>query len=193
MTASGSAPPIRAAALLERAVSYTRGGLAHVRPEDLTRPTPCERWSLAQLLMHMDDALAAMTEAVSEGTVALHRLPPDIALEALLDSIRSRACSLLGSWSLPADADPVALGPRRLARETLGCVGGLEITLHGWDVSQATGLCQPIPEALAAELLPVAREFITDADRPRRFGAPVEVPIGAGAADLLLAHAGRRP
>ncbi len=193
MTASGSAPPIRAAALLERAVSYTRGSLAGVRGQDLARPTPCEKWSLAQLLVHMDDALAAMTEAAGEGTVALHRLPPDIGLDTLLESIRSRACAMMGPWSLTPEDEPVGLGPRQLARETLGCVGALEVTLHGWDVARAIGVERPIPGALAAELLPLAREFITDADRPRRFGPVVEVSGGASAADLLLAHAGRRP
>ena len=61
----GSAGPPEAAELLERAVVYSRGALASVRPEHLGRPTPCPGWSLGRLLRHMDDSLAAMAEAAS--------------------------------------------------------------------------------------------------------------------------------
>ena len=189
---TASAPPLRAAALLERAVGYARGILAEVRPEHLGHPTPCEAWTLAELLVHMDDSLAAMTEAARDGSVRLRQLPHPPELEALLHSIRQRACSLVGFWSLPLGGDPVGVGRHELARETLGCLGALEITLHGWDVAQAVGLDRPIPQALAVELLPVARAFVTGADRPRRFGRVVRVGAQAPPAELLLGHAGRR-
>jgi hypothetical protein len=42
------------------------------------------------------------------------------------------------------------------------------------------------------DLWPVARDHITEADRPERFGPPLEVPDWASPQDRLLAHAGRR-
>ncbi|WP_084961029.1 maleylpyruvate isomerase family mycothiol-dependent enzyme [Thermoactinospora rubra] len=59
----------RGLALLERAISYTRGSLVLVTPEDLTRPTPCAAWDLRALLAHMDDSLAALSEAADVGEV----------------------------------------------------------------------------------------------------------------------------
>ena len=67
--------------LLERAVSYTRGALAGVRPELLCQPTPCSRWRLGPLMEHMADSLDALTEA-SSGLVPL-TLDPG-SLEKLL-------------------------------------------------------------------------------------------------------------
>jgi hypothetical protein len=72
-------------------------------------------------------------------------------------------------------------------------VGALEVTLHGWDVGQASGAARPIPPTLALDLWPVARDFITDDDRPVLFGPPVHVPDTASPAARLLAHAGRTP
>ena len=57
--------------LLERAISYTRGSLALVTPGGLSRPTPCTGWDLAELLVHMDDSLAALLEAVLDRRVLL--------------------------------------------------------------------------------------------------------------------------
>jgi uncharacterized protein (TIGR03086 family) len=179
--------------LLDRAVGYTRGALALVHAEDLGRPTPCARWSLRALLRHMDDSLAAMGEAALVSAVALAPAPGPAGGEDLLASIRQRACMLVGQWSAPTQgADQLVLGPSLLARETLGAVGALEITLHGWDVAQACGGARPIPPALAADLWPVARDHITDDDRPHLFGPVVDLPAGAGAAQRLLAFTGRR-
>jgi hypothetical protein len=86
----------------------------------------------------------------------------------------------------------VTLGTASLARETLGAVGAVEITLHGWDVAQACGAPRPIPPGLALDLWAWARDHITDDDRPHRFGPALEVPEWASPQVRLLAHAGRR-
>lgn len=199
MTSVPSALPAPdALELLDRAIGYTRGTLALIRPGDLGRPTPCRRWTLLALLRHMDDSLAAMGEAAQTPSLGLAPVVGPEGAEELLASIRQRACTLVGQWSVPAPGagtplGQVALGEAVLARETLGQVGALEITLHGWDVAQACGADRPIPPALALELWAVARDHIAPEDRPSRFGPVVEVPDWASAQTRLLAQAGRRP
>ena len=175
-----------AVGLLERAVNYTRGSLAHVTPEALHNPTPCRAWDLGQLLAHMDDALDAFTQA-SAGTVDLSvaRTSGDV-----LDRIRTKACGLLGAWS---DAEPsaVLIGDRRLTAEVVVRAGALEITVHGWDVGQATGHPSPIPDDLARLLLPIAEELVSAADRPGRFGARVPQSPSASYDVALLGYLGR--
>ena len=152
-----------AVGLLERAVNYTRLALAHVTPGTLHNPTPCRAWDLGQLLTHMDDALDAFTQA-SAGAVDLTttRANGDI-----LDRIRTKACGLLGAWS-EADPRAVEIGDQRMSADVVVCAGALEITVHGWDVGQATGHPSPIPEDLARLLLPIAEELVTSEDRPGR-------------------------
>lgn len=62
--------------LLERATGYTLGALTLVTPEALTRPTPCAGWDVHTLLVHLDDALRALDEAVAAGRVALDAPSP---------------------------------------------------------------------------------------------------------------------
>jgi uncharacterized protein (TIGR03086 family) len=184
------APPlVESLALLERAVAYARGALMHVTPTQLRRPTPCSAWDLGQLLAHMDDSLAALTEAADLGEVRL-RVPDGPASPvAVVESLRVRACSLLGAWSRAAGG-AVLVGDRTVASSIVACAGALEITVHGWDVGRATGHGTPVPDALALDLLGWVPVFVADADRPHRFGPELAVPMGT-ASDRLLALVGR--
>jgi uncharacterized protein (TIGR03086 family) len=158
-----------------------------VRDELMERPTPCTRWNLAQLLDHMVDALDAFTEA-SEGLVEIE---PVRSEGPVLLALRDKACALLGAWAAPA-ADRVRIGDRALTSQQLLGAAALEVTLHGWDVGQATGRGRPIPEGVAAELLPIAETMIGDDDRPMWFG-PALVPGDTSYSARLLAYTGRQP
>jgi hypothetical protein len=67
----------------------------------------------------------------------------------------------------------------------------LEITVHGWDVGQATGRGAAIPEDLARRLLEVAQEVVGDADRRTRFRRSRPVSAESTHEARLLAYLGR--
>jgi uncharacterized protein (TIGR03086 family) len=193
-TATGHSQPPRAVELLERAIGYTRSSLVLVTEADLARPTPCRGWLLQDLLTHMDDSLEAMAAAARATSLSLvPSHPPDDGSD-LLDSICHKARGLLAHWHPVDEARPpddVGLGDVWLSRELLGAVGALEIALHGWDVAESIGQPRSIPPGLAMDLWPVARDHITEDDRPFRFAPPVEVSDWATPSTRLLAHAGR--
>ena len=175
----------RAVELLERALGYTRGALATVGP-DRSGPTPCAGWSLADLLLHMDDGLYAFLEA-AEGAVRVEvpRRPV-----ADVDLLQSKACHLLGVWSAPTP-EYVVVGDRPVLSGLLVSAAALEITVHGWDVGRATGADQEIPDDLARALMPVAQAVVLAEDRPERFAAPRRTDPDASWGDVLLGFLGR--
>jgi uncharacterized protein (TIGR03086 family) len=176
--------------LLDRALAYTRVVLADVTDHQLERPTPCAGWSLEDLLRHMEDALDAFTEAAS-GVVEVDRPGPASTRVGVL---QEKACALLGAWSRvePAPrAVEVAVGDRDLAAAVLVAAAALEITVHGWDVGQATGHRGRIPEDLARALLPVARRLVDPTDRGVRFARPRPNAADAPYDVRLLAFLGR--
>jgi uncharacterized protein (TIGR03086 family) len=187
------APLDHALELLERAIGYTRVQLQVVTPAMLCRPTPCERWSLAALLDHMDDSLAGLVEAADLAEVALvapvgaPRSPVDV-----VERLRERACALLGAWSAVARDRDVAVGDQALSSSLLACAGALEVAVHGWDVSQATGAREPVPAALARDLFTWADVLVSEHDRPVRFDHPTEGPC-VGPSSRLLRLLGREP
>lgn len=171
--------------LLERSLAYTRVALAGVTEASLSSPTPCRLWNLGELLGHMDDSLDTFTEAAG-GTVALTSppaAPPVVVLQ-------QKACALLGLWSRERP-DDVRVGVADLATDLLVATAALEVTVHGWDVGQATGVGAPIPEELARHLVPVAHQMVSDADRGVRFAAALPAGADATADEKLRAFLGR--
>jgi uncharacterized protein (TIGR03086 family) len=182
--------------LLERAIGYTRGSLALVVPELLAAPTPCAGWDLRRLLAHMDDSLASLHEAGSVRRVSLALL--GTAPEDPAEELRRRACQLLADWAgQPCPGTDILVAGRPLTASVLAAAGALEVAVHGWDVAVACGAPRPLPQALAADLLRVAPVLVTEADRPGRFGAPVEPPVepvgDTSASAWLLGYLGRSP
>jgi uncharacterized protein (TIGR03086 family) len=184
------------AALLERAVGYTRVCLQSAAAADRHACTPCDGWDLLDLLRHMDDSLAALTEAAEIGYVDLVPVRGDASeglVERLLDRLRARACALVAAWADPPDRLRVQVGPggATLPGDLIASAGALEIAVHGWDVAQACGVDRPLPAALALDLLDAAPALITGADRPGRFADVVDVPLHARPSTRLLALTGR--
>jgi uncharacterized protein (TIGR03086 family) len=182
--------------LLERSVGYTRTSLQLVVDADLHAPTPCTRWDLLALLRHMDDSLAAFTEAAAIGYVDLVPVPEgdtvSAAARTIVDRLRVRACALLAAWSREPRGTDVAVADRVLDSDLLAAAGALEIAVHGWDVACACGADRPLPTGLALDLLPAVPVVVSDLDRPRRFAERLAVPPHATPQTRLLAALGRR-
>ncbi|MFW6773251.1 TIGR03086 family metal-binding protein [Nocardioides sp. CPCC 205120] len=180
--------------LLERALAWTCGHLARVRPDRLGAPTPCVGWDLAALLAHMEDALDAFAEAAAGFVVPVpdprsagHPVPRVPLLQA-------KAAALLGAWARPTPR-AVRTGSVALPTSVLVATAALEVAVHGWDVAVALDPAPPpaMPAALARDLLGVAGATVVAQDRPARFAAPVPPPLAATPGERLLCFLGRHP
>ena len=158
--------------LLDRAVGYTRGMPGQVTEADLDRPRPARGWALRDLLVHMDDSLEAMAEAAG-GDPALEPARPcpvDAGAPSCSTASANGPAACVAQW-IPPGGPVVRLGrPEPRPRELLGAVGALEITLHGVGRRPSRSAGPADPAGLAMDLWPFARDHITDADRPVRFG-----------------------
>ncbi|GGJ02801.1 TIGR03086 family metal-binding protein [Streptomyces brasiliensis] len=179
---------MNAGELLERSLAYALGSVAGVVPGSLGRATPCAAWDLGDLLGHLDDSVEALYEGLTGGRIG--PFPSPAGGDAAC-GFRTRACALLGAWAA-GPGERVLVGERALDVRVMAAVGAVEITVHGWDVAQAGGRPRPIPGALAAELLSVARCVVAAEDRGVRFAAPLTVSPRAGADVRLLGFLGRR-
>jgi uncharacterized protein (TIGR03086 family) len=191
---SGTAASLGGIALLERAINYTLGSLHLVTPEAMPYPTPCRDWDLRALLEHMDDSLLALTEALGVGQVDLDGSVQDNARTVdLVTTLRNRASQLLGACTTTGRGPMISVGGCPITTGLVTSTGAIEVAIHGWDVACSCGQRRPIPRSLAEEMLELSPLFVTDADRPARFAAPVDVPPLAGPADRLVAFLGRHP
>jgi uncharacterized protein (TIGR03086 family) len=202
MTVGSTAPALTGGiALLERAMGYTLGSLLLVTPQAMARPTPCRGWDLRALLLHMNDSLLALHQAIAVGQVGLDPARDfgdpagdygDPAADPVR-ALRNRACAMIGAWVNARGPSQVAIADRALTSSIVAATGAVEVAVHGWDVTRACGADRPVPPELAEELLELCPFFVNDADRPTHFAPAVGLPALASPSDRLVAFLGRDP
>jgi uncharacterized protein (TIGR03086 family) len=181
-------------ALLERAMGYTLGSLPLVTPRAMANPTPCREWNLRALLLHLNDSLCALHEAIAVGRLGLD--PGEACGDPIADpvgAVRDRASRMLGAWASAGGPEQIGISDRALTSSIVAAAGAAELAVHGWDVTRACGHDRPVPPALAAELLELCLLLVGPADRPMLFAAPVDVSPLASPSDRLVAFLGRHP
>jgi uncharacterized protein (TIGR03083 family) len=207
--------------LLEPAISYALVTVQAVTPELLPQPTPCQSWDVGMLLRHATESLAALQEGIDAGRIGLGPGPDEEAGDPAA-LFRDRAGRFLSAWTRIAQTpqtgagrtettqtgtdraetartgtddcpEIIAIADRRLTLGLMSGVGALEMAVHGWDLSQACGHCQPIPGPLAIGLLHISPLLIPRTGRAPLFGPPVTVPPMATPSDHLVAYLGRNP
>jgi len=193
--------PSGASGLLAGAISYTLGVCALVAPGEMALPTPCTDWDLGTLLGHLADSMADLEVAIRTGHLDLEP-PRDLVVTGAavtgpagddpVEVLRDRAAQLLcASYGDVGPERFVAVGGLPMPAGLVACAGAVEIAVHGWDVSAASGGARSIPAGLAARLLRLCPLLV--AGREGLFAVPVEVPAQASPSDQLIGYLGRRP
>jgi uncharacterized protein (TIGR03086 family) len=166
-----------------RLASQDREGL-------LDLPTPCEGWVVRDLLGHVNGGARAFAAAFEERPVRERELgddPADTVAEALADfdvAVRS-AGALERTVASP-------FGP--MPGEVFARLAALDLLMHSWDLSRATGQDLALPDGIVQAADEFARQAVTDDLRtPGVFGPEVAAPANSSRLDALAAFTGRRP
>ncbi len=181
---------------LSRAFSSTRNVLSNVKSDQLDDPTPCQSWTVRELINHIVGGahwFGATTEA-GESTEPAEQDWTAGDMVASFDEGVARAVTAFGASGAQEKIVKLPFG------EFPGAIYmGLATTdtfTHGWDLAKATGQSTDLDPELAAQLLQAAELLVPDqfrGDEPMPFGAKVEPSASATAADRLAAFLGRKP
>ena len=182
--------------ILDAAHAALRTAVAGVGADAWSRPTPCEAWTVAQVLQHAAGDQQAYAAVLGEGAFPSYdpfapsgELEGDalVLIEAPL-AAASLAFSRVAAED-PAVAVPLPQGP--LAAPTAVGAAALDAAVHAWDIAVATGQPSPVDAELAAHLHDVAlaiveplRGFAYDEALPGDDGDPL---------NRLLRYLGRDP
>ena len=181
--------------LLGQGFAWTAVRIATVPASGLDAPTPCSLWDLHELLDHTVGALTMLTDAVATAPADTGPDAPDV--RALGSTPWDRAIAALAARSGRAWEDPgvmdrtLELPIGTLPAPMVATVTLLEVVVHGWDISQASGEAAEIPDALALPVLDFARQAVVDANRGDNFAA--DLGLGDTPSDQLVAFLGRKP
>lgn len=184
-----------------RAVLGSVEVVSAVTADDLGRPTPCAKWTLAELLAHMTaqhhgfaaaaagrgaDPAGWEERPLGDDPVPAYRTAADHVIAAFAeDGVLQRR------FTIPAISTRLTFpGAQAISFHFIDYV------VHAWDVASSLGVPFELDEELAEPALRVARAV---PDGPERlepgaaFRPSVNAPDGADRMELILAMLGRSP
>ena len=150
------------------------------------RPTPCDEWTVRQLVEH-----TLGWQAEGGGLIGAGTAPGDDwdRIRAAFDALLSEPSRLTGSV-----AEFGGIPKQELAGFLIG-----DLLLHSWDLARSIGTDEALPpDAVEATTIglhhvPPALLRGTNPLGQKMMAAAVEVPADASPQDKMLAFTGRRP
>lgn len=161
-----------------------------IRPEQLGDRTPCEKYTVAELLDHVGTTLSSSARAARMEAQPGEAPAPGMSPRAVADSANSAAAA----WGLPgAYEGTTVFGPGEMPAGFAATITLEELALHGWDLARATGSPFTIGEDAARAALGAVQQIADQARAAGSFGPPVPVAADATVFDRALAASGRNP
>ena len=182
---------------LEPATRALAGLLSGIGDGQLGAATPCEAYTLGDLLDHVDGLALAFTWAAAKDERAFDGGAPEPDAGRLGDDWRTRIPArldtLAAAWREPAAWQGMTkAGGVDLPGDIAGRVALNEVVVHGWDIARSTGQSfDPGEETIATSLAFLAAAAEESGESP--FGPPVDVPEDATAFDRVIGLSGRSP
>lgn len=163
---------------------------------DLDGRTPCDRYSLRDLLAHLAGLTLAFRASAEKDFGPYTDTDPNSGLPVLEsgwpDQIEQQLAALVEAWGQPtAWAGMTRAGGADLPANLMGIVALNEITVHGWDLARALGQDYHCDDTTAQACL----EFVEPSSQRDGgpFGPPLPIADDSPVFDRLLALTGRDP
>jgi uncharacterized protein (TIGR03086 family) len=174
---------------LEQTFTHAEVVIANVRPTQLDDRTPCDEWTVRDLLEHMIGVVAGL------GAVAAGQPRSEFVLAAdPAAQFDAAAASALAAWRAPGVMERVVeAGPGPMPGHVLASINLLDTATHTWDLATATGQPAELPQAVADSAMEASLRVVTPELRQGRFGPELPAPAGASSTQRLVAFLGRTP
>ncbi|MGH8879067.1 MAG: TIGR03086 family metal-binding protein [Stackebrandtia sp.] len=173
-----------------------RTAVAGVGSDAWDKPTPCERWTVAQVFQHATGDQHGFASILTGGPGPdFNPFRPSGVLDgdpaAYLDRVLTDADA---AWKTVADnaehvPSPIP-GPPQPAWVVAGSAA-LDAAVHAWDIAVATGRPSPLTPHTAQQLMLVARLVVDGVREYGAYAAAIATKPGADEVTVLLAYLGR--
>jgi len=182
--------------LLARALEQMTRVLERLPPDSLDALTPCEGWTVRDLLRHVvRQNLRNFTAAARGETTDWSTPAPDLGGEWVA-TYREGARELLRTWkNADLDREVAMPGGASTPLRTRADQQIAELSVHAWDLTKAGRLDLELDRAVAKHALAWSQQMLQSQFRGpgKPFAEEVPVPVGAAAYDRLVGWFGRDP
>ncbi len=183
--------------ILDLAQTTAAAVIARVDQDDLERPTPCDEWSVRNVIDKMTASTMVFTSfglrEPADPTLDLVH-PRDVIGEDPLGAYQEAASACRAAWRRPGALEgmaPSTIGEAK-ARAVLNA-RIFDTTILTWDVATACGVPHGIDDELASYVLRVARALVpaVRSHNEARYKPPVELDDDVPVVERLIAATGR--
>ena len=171
----------RPVVVLGRALDQARAALTTLSPDDLDKPTPCEGWTVRELLAHLLPQPAQFLQ-MTRGEDVDWSATTEVGDGGWAERFREDADELMAHWATVPE-EKAGMADMMTA----------ELGVHTWDLLRATGHSMPLDPEVAERGLAFMQQGLTDENRVGSFAAAVELGEDATPYDRLVAFSGRDP
>lgn len=156
-------------------------------------PTPCEKFTVRQILEHMMVPAATFTY-MFRGLEAPELTLPDFAGRVPAAEFREVMDDLLDAITSPGALERTIESPfGTMNGDTFARLVAFDGLVHSWDLATATGQQLALPPAVVDGVSSFARGALTDEMRDGdTFKQPTNVDAAVGAIEQLAAFSGRK-
>ncbi|NYI05471.1 TIGR03086 family metal-binding protein [Allostreptomyces psammosilenae] len=180
----------------ERAADQMTALIASVRPELLDAPTPCEEFTIRDLLDHVVATTQGFARIGEDGRVTegVFEQPLQVPDDGWAEAYAKARDGLVAAWLDDARLETrYAMGWADLSGREVLAAATMDAVAHGWDLARALGRGEGLDEELGEYALAVARRMAPGDQRGEGvpFGPVLTAPDGADAYGRLAAWLGR--
>jgi uncharacterized protein (TIGR03086 family) len=181
-------PPTDELAGAEATLGVLQRVVHPISSDELSNPTPCPEYDVAQLTDHLLTSIAIL------GGAAGAQLPERDSGDSVERQIIGAARPALDAWHHRGLDGTVRIGVNELPAALAVGIMSVEFLVHAWDYAAATGHPIDVADSFTEHVHEVAKKVITPQGRARAgFADPVDVPDDAPPLDRLIAFTGRDP
>jgi uncharacterized protein (TIGR03086 family) len=183
--------------LLDSSHQALRTVAAGLTDADADAATPCEKWTVTQVLQHATGDQIGYAAAITGGPwPAEDPFAPSGHLDAdPVAFVETGIGASSSAFEQVADDDasvptPLPMGAMEAWRAAGACA--LDAAVHAWDIAVATGQPSPLTPAMARDMMEVA-VTIVEPLRGFAYAEPLAAQPGDGDVEALLRYLGRDP
>jgi uncharacterized protein (TIGR03086 family) len=184
--------------VLESGHQVLRSAVKGVDAKGWALSSPCEDWTVTQVLQHAaGDQLAFVLAITGGGGPSENPFSPSGAIDGdpitFLETALEAAIDAWGTIAADADTAPTPLPQGALAPWIGVGACSLDAAVHGWDIAKATGQSSLLDVDLARSLHKAATEIVEPLREYGAYGPALEAEAGDNEIDALLRYLGRQP
>lgn len=186
------------ATMMGKVLDETTRVVDGIEPEQLDNPSPCEEWTVRDVLNHVTAGATMFTVCLRDGAISDEVLGELILGDNLgdnyKDSFRTAAADAMTAFSAPGAMDKIVKLPfGEMPAGVAVNIAIFDVATHTWDLAKGTGQSTQFDPEVLATAYELATAMIPDMRAGGLIGEAVPVAEDAPPVDRLAALAGRQP